>query len=234
MRLLHNFSSSGCSFRMGLNHVAVVVVLGLLSVGESAPVTGCESLIKPMDVLERDQLLGKWTLLAESTNTPGAKSMTDFVVESAWTLFTAANESGVIDVFQAEKMSGNCYTLKTKMTLENNTLSIGPPLNSSARLLSTGCPDCLVYATQYPMEESAYNGVQLMSRRNNVTDAELHEFRRQVGCLKLPPPVILNQDKGLCPQDSLQNTDLTNDFYGMSPEELETIFSGGDVMVEWT
>ncbi|KAM7009727.1 uncharacterized protein LKV04_001662 [Tautogolabrus adspersus] len=218
---------------MGLNHVAVVV-LCLLSVGESAPVTGCESLIQPIDVQERDQLLGKWTVLAEATNTSGEKLPTDFVVESAWTRFTAANESGAIDVFQAEKMSGNCYTLKTKMTLENNTLSIGQPLNSSARLLSTGCPDCLVYATQYLMEESTYSGVQLMSRRNNVTDAELHEFKKQVECLNLPPPVILNQDKGLCPQDSPQNTDLTNDFYGMSPEELETIVSGGDGMVEWT
>ncbi len=40
---------------MAFIHVAVVV-LSLLSAGQSAPVTGCESLIQPAEIQGRDQV----------------------------------------------------------------------------------------------------------------------------------------------------------------------------------
>ncbi|CAJ1052122.1 uncharacterized protein LOC117816511 [Xyrichtys novacula] len=205
---------------------AFVAVLSLLSMGQSAPVTSCNT--QTVEIQGRDQILGKWTLIAEATNDPGAKMMSKVLVESSWIRFTAANESNAIEVLQGEKLFGRCFTLKTKMTLENGTLTMGSPLNSSTRLLSTGCPDCLVLYTQYFSEGSTNGGVQFMSRRNIVTAAELEELKKLVECLNFPSPVILNQDKGLCPEDSPLNTDLTSDFYDMSPDffnQTESIIS---------
>ncbi|XP_034544702.1 uncharacterized protein LOC117816511 [Notolabrus celidotus] len=203
-------------------HVSMAV-FSLLSVVQTASVNNCKILTQPVEIQGRDQMLGKWMLLAEATNNPGAELITKLLVESSWTKFAAANESDAIDVFEAEKMLGHCFTLKTKITLENRTLSIGPPMNSSARLLTTGCPDCLIYYVQYLMEGSTYGGLQLMSKRNNVTTAELEEFKKQVECLNLPPPMILSQEKGLCPEESPLSTDLTMDINNMTPEILEKI-----------
>nr|XP_020497577.1 uncharacterized protein LOC109989986 [Labrus bergylta] len=209
---------------MGLVHVAVVV-LGLFSVGQSAPVTDCESLIQPIEIQGRDQLLGKWTLLAEATNIFGSKYMTKMFVDNAWARLSAANESDTIDTFQYQKMLGHCFMLKSKLTLDGNTLSYvestEQPFNSSARLLSTGCPDCLVYSAQYFFGESTFSGLQLMSKRTKVSSDELEEFKKQVECLNLPPAAILNKGEGLCPEESTEHIDLTNT---MNPEMMSLFY----------
>ncbi|XP_031141908.1 uncharacterized protein LOC116040573 isoform X4 [Sander lucioperca] len=160
---------------MNFIHVAVAV-LSLLSIGQSAPVSSCESLIKPIEINGTEKLLGKWTYIAESTTIPASKLLTKMFVDSARVKITAAEESDAINVFQSHKMFGRCFTLTTKMTLENSTLSIG--------------------------------------RRNKVTAAELEEFTKQVECLNLPAPAILDPEKGFCPDEShsqeTEVVDLTN------------------------
>ncbi|XP_031141915.1 uncharacterized protein LOC116040573 isoform X5 [Sander lucioperca] len=160
---------------MNFIHVAVAV-LSLLSIGQSAPVSSCESLIKPIEINGTEKLLGKWTYIAESTTIPASKLLTKMIVDSARVKMTAAEESDAINVFHSQKMFGRCFTLTTKMTLENSTLSIG--------------------------------------RRNKVTAAELEEFTKQVECLNLPAPAILDPEKGFCPDEShsqeTEVVDLTN------------------------
>ncbi|XP_035516507.1 uncharacterized protein LOC118327309 [Morone saxatilis] len=198
---------------MGFIHVAVAV-LCLLTGGQSAPVTSCEDLIRPIEIHGRDQLLGKWTYVSESTTVPGSKMMTKLWVESVWVKVTVANEIDAFSVFQAQKMFGRCFTLTYKMTLKNSTLSTVQPVTVTQVLLNTGCPDCLVAHSNYTIGESRYSALQLMSRRSTVSAAELEEFKKQVDCLNLPSPAILDPEKGFCPDESpsqeTETTDLTN------------------------
>ncbi|KAI3352449.1 hypothetical protein L3Q82_005403 [Scortum barcoo] len=191
---------------MGFIHV-VVAVFGLLSVGQSAPVTSCESLIKPLEIQGREQLLGKWTLIGESTNFPGSQLLKMFV-GNAWVNITLAEESDGINLYQAQKIHGKCFSVKTEMTLANNTLSRSYPMSASEVLLNTGCPDCLVFHMNFTMGENTYRGLQLLSRRTTLTAAEMEEFTKQRECLGLPSPVILTSDKDFCPEESA--IDLTN------------------------
>ncbi|KAM7419126.1 hypothetical protein PAMA_016311 [Pampus argenteus] len=208
---------------MGFVHVAAAV-LSLLSVGQSAPVTNCESLIQQAEIQGRDQLLGKWIYLADSTNIAGAKIMTQMFVETAWGTFTAANESDAINVFQAQKMFGSCFTLTTKITLKNNTLSMVHPFNVTEVRLHSGCPDCIILLSSYTIGGSTYKGLKLLSRRKKVSDAEMEEFRKQVECLNLPPPTILDTSKGFClGKQETDVTDLTDIFDNMGPQDLSQL-----------
>lgn len=207
-------------------HVAVAV-LSLLSVGQSAPVSHCESLIQPIAINGREQLLGQWTYIAESTNIPSSRMLTKMFVETARSKITAANESDAIIVLQSQKVFGRCFTLTSKMTLENNTLSSVHPFPGSEILLSTGCPDCLVFYSNYSIGGQTYSALQLLSRRTKVVAAELEEFKKQVECLNLPAAAILDPEKGFCLDDSpSQETgtiDLTNIVKDMDSEVFSLI-----------
>lgn len=41
--------------------------------------------------------------------------------------------------------------------------------------------------------------LHLSGRRNNVSAAEMEEFNKQVQCLNLPPPAVLDPEKGMVP-----------------------------------
>ncbi|XP_062284719.1 uncharacterized protein LOC133990415 isoform X2 [Scomber scombrus] len=159
---------------MGLVHV-ILAVLSLLTVGQSAPVTSCESLTKQVEIKGRNQLLGKWMHIGESTTIAGFKLLTKAFLETSWAHVSAADESDAINVFQSRKMLGDCFTATTKMTLENNSLYMVNPISVPEVLLSSGCPDCLVLQTNYTFGGSTYKGLQLLSRRARVTDAEMDE-----------------------------------------------------------
>ncbi|XP_045904002.1 uncharacterized protein LOC123970153 [Micropterus dolomieu] len=214
----------------GFFHVAVAV-LSLLSVGQSAPVSSCESLIQPLEIQGREQLLGKWTYLAESTNIPGSNFLTKMFVETAWGEITAANESGAINAIHSQKMFGRCFTLIIKMTLENNTLSMLQTFTTSTVLLNTGCPDCLVSYSKYTIGGSTYSGIQLASMRNKVTAAELEEFTKQVECLNLTPPTLLEPEKGFCPDGSSSQETTTIDLTSFSDDTASKVINLFDKMI---
>lgn len=45
----------------------------------------------------------------------------------------------------------------------------------------------------------------LLSRRRQVEEKEMEEFLDQLWCYKLPPPVVMDPTKELCPEEP-QNT----------------------------
>ncbi|XP_035031894.1 uncharacterized protein LOC118120752 [Hippoglossus stenolepis] len=207
-----------------------VAALSLLSVGQSAPVTSCETLIQPVVIQGRDQLLGKWIYIAESTTFPGSRLLTDRFLESGWGKTTAANESDAINHYQVQKMFGRCFSVRTKLTLQNSTLYMVKPYSSAVTLLNTGCFDCLVFHSRFTLGGSTYIGLQLLSRRSGVSVAEKEEFIKQVECLNLPAAAFMDPEKGLCPDDSLaeesETTDLSSAIEDMSSKVLSVL---GDI-----
>ncbi|XP_010795905.1 uncharacterized protein [Notothenia coriiceps] len=209
-------------------HVAVAV-LSLLSAGQSAPVSSCETLIHPIEINGREQLLGNWTAIAEGTDVPSAKLLTNLLMASVRLNINAANESDAINVMQSQKILGRCYTFTTQMTLVNSTLPLAQPFPRSFVSLRTGCPDCLIASSKFTIGGQTYRVLQLLSRRNTVNADELKEFMRQAECLNLPSPTILDQETGFCPDDSpsieAATTHLTNSMNDMGSEFSKTLES---------
>ncbi|KAM4604122.1 uncharacterized protein ACJ7VT_018729 isoform 2-T2 [Polymixia lowei] len=172
------------------------VVLSLLSVGQSAPLNDCENLIRPRENPDIDMMLGKWAFIAASVDVPLTNKLLKNVVESAWLNYTAGSQNNTLTVTLANKMSGLCFKLQVNMTFENNTFHIIQIFHYSGVLLNTVCPDCLLIYNK-PIEGSTT--LHLFSKRRTVTAAELDEFQKQVKCLNLPSPVILDPEKDLCP-----------------------------------
>ncbi|XP_075887636.1 uncharacterized protein LOC142891743 [Nelusetta ayraudi] len=204
-----------------------VTMLSLLSVGLSAPVIDCKNLTRPIEIENREQLLGKWTALAESTNMPGSQQLTKLLVGNSWVNVNVTNDVDVLEFVQYQKLMGACYSIRVNMTLANNTLSSGTPLMMRDTLLSTSCPDCLVVYAESPTTSSVLTGLQFLSKRRTVTDAEMEEFKKQVQCLGLPAPAVLNTETALCPEDSqsqeTQTTDLTDTFKTMGDDIMRAM-----------
>ncbi|MEQ2167370.1 hypothetical protein GOODEAATRI_003532 [Goodea atripinnis] len=207
-------------------HVAVAV-FSLLSLGQSAPATNCESLIQPIQINGRDQLLGRWTFIAESTDIPGSRVLSKMFMGNSWLSSTAATQENVITTSQNQKMFGLCFSLTYNMTLENNALVLVIPYPSTAFLLNTGCPDCMVVFTNYTIGRSLYKGLQLLSRRPKVSAAELEEYKKQVECLNLPAAAILDPENGFCPDPALskdtKSIDLTSSFNSMGSDDMNLL-----------
>ncbi|XP_060883543.1 uncharacterized protein LOC132954984 [Labrus mixtus] len=193
---------------MGFLHVSVAV-LSLLCVGHTAPLTDCDSLVQPLEIQGPEQLLGKWMRVAVSSNNKKLEMAEKNFQDSAWMKLTADNESDVITLTTAVKMFGICLTSTTKLTVRNNTLlpvttetlNAGP-LDKSAQmtLLKTGCSDCLLFHSEINFLGREIGVLILMSKRQNVTAAEMEELQKQAACLNLRQPLSLNFDKGICPE----------------------------------
>ncbi|XP_019215398.1 uncharacterized protein LOC109202433 isoform X3 [Oreochromis niloticus] len=199
-------------------HVAVTV-LCLLSLGHSAPVTSCENLIQPREI-HGNQLVGKWTHIAVSLDIPGFNMLTKMPLETAWMNITAANEANTFNNLYVHRMRGMCSTLKTNMTLVNNSMVYN--YQYPTVLLNTGCPDCLVMYSNKTVGRTTFKAFHLLSRRAKVSAAELEEFTKQAECLNLESPAILDSEKGFCPDPALgpgtQTTDLS--LSSVTPDDL--------------
>ncbi|XP_037530909.1 uncharacterized protein LOC119408141 [Nematolebias whitei] len=201
----------------------VVVVLSLLSLGWSAPVTNCDDLLRPIVIQGRDQLLGKWFYVGESTDLPGVKVLTKMFVESIWWNMTAAEENNDIVNFQNQKSFGYCFSLSYNITVEHNQLVMVHPYPASAFLLNTICPDCMVLSSNYTIGGSSYKALQLLSRRTKVSAAELDEFAKQVECLNLPETTIMDPEKGICPDPSISDETRSLDLSSINSDSFNVL-----------
>ncbi|KAM4604170.1 uncharacterized protein ACJ7VT_018754 [Polymixia lowei] len=175
------------------------VVLSLLSVGQSAPLNDCENLIRPLENPGTDMILGTWVIIAMSADVPGMNELAKNASESSWFNYTAGSQNNTITVTQAQKLFGQCINLKFSMTFENKSFHIVKPIRSSVVLLNTVCPDCFLGHEKTIIGGTTFGALHLLSKRRTVTAAELDEFEKQVKCLNLPSPVIMDPEKDLCP-----------------------------------
>ncbi|XP_029002185.1 uncharacterized protein LOC114853226 [Betta splendens] len=204
------------------------VLLIFLSVGRSAPVTVCESLTQTLQI-RRDDLLGKWFLIAESTNIMGYQLLTNELVDNSWANFVAESEDDGLKAHIHLKMLGSCFSASLFYSLVNNSITMERPYHSTGVMLNTGCPDCLVFSFKFTFGRNSHAGVQLLSRRSEVTADQLQEFKQQVECLSLPSPAVLDAKKGFCPDKSEAHetkiTDLTDAMNNMGSNATETLSS---------
>ncbi|KAM3623396.1 uncharacterized protein V6R79_010686 [Siganus canaliculatus] len=205
---------------LGFIHVAVVV-LSLLSVGQTAPVTSCETLIQPLKINGREQLEGNWLHVAESTNSHQLELFTKKFQDSYWIKFTAANESDAVISTSSVKGFGVCISSMVTMILENNSLhprnatwnnfdqaGVSPGVVVSMKLLETSCSDCLLIHTKLQiMLAKTFSHLLLLGKTRNVSTDHLKDFEKQAECLNLRQPYSLKPEEEPCPEPPAQDTE---------------------------
>ncbi|XP_004065762.1 uncharacterized protein LOC101159415 [Oryzias latipes] len=208
---------------MELIGVALAVIC-LLSAGQSAPVSNCEELVQHLHLPAREEILGKWVFIGESTDVPSSALMTKMFVDSVWLNLTAADQEDSIMFTQIQKSFGICTRVSSSYTLRNNAFHMVYPIKSRTVLLRTSCPDCLVFNSNFSFGGSLYSNLQFLSRRREVSAAEKEEFKRQTECLNLPQFIFLDSKKELCPDpssDSSNSVDLTSKLSLLDFDQLD-------------
>ncbi|XP_071754172.2 uncharacterized protein LOC139910694 [Centroberyx gerrardi] len=184
--------------------LCATVLLYFMSVSHSAPLS-CEDLLRPLDQLEPGPMEGRWALVAGSFRDPAAlealKRRDSVTVD-----FYNSSETSNYAYTQINRVGDKCqYYLPLNIAIEGSTLTfdVRDNVNFTGTFLHTSCPDCAVMHLE--IEELRKNkslDLYLISRRREVGPKEMEEYKAQLECLKLPPPVVMDPTKELCPEQT--------------------------------
>ncbi|XP_031727844.1 uncharacterized protein LOC116396940 [Anarrhichthys ocellatus] len=179
--------------------VAAFVVLSLLSVGLSAPLSGCDGLVKPITV-SNEYMLGRWMYIGGSSDLPGSRSL-GHLMTSAWLDVTTTAQSNVLNLLQTQRIYGECSSLTYNVNFENSTILIEQPFYLKEVYLPTDCSHCLVAYEEVVSGKDTFTSFLLFSRNQSVSPAVVETFRMQAECLHMPSPIMINTDYEICPDN---------------------------------
>lgn len=72
--------------------------------------------------------------------------------------------------------------------------------NISSSFVHTSCGDCLLMRMNVDSGKRIH--FYLFSRRRQLEQQEMEEFKAQVQCLNMPPPVVMDPEKPLCLEEA--------------------------------
>lgn len=177
-----------------------LALLCLASVSHSAyPV--CEKLVEPLDQLDPHHFEGKWAFVAGSLNHP--ESMEALRLRDSITVFFSnSSETSNFSYTQINRFGDQCQYLPYNISVEGGTFSfdVGKRFELSVDFLYTSCPDCVVMRWAVKSRRRVSLDMYLLSRRREVEQEEMEEFRAQLMCYRLPTPVVMDPTKELCPE----------------------------------
>ncbi|KAL6110169.1 orm1 [Pungitius sinensis] len=180
--------------------VFAVFLLCLMSVSLSAPPV-CEKLVHPLATpVDPSHFEGPWALVAGSIN--HQPSMEGLRLRDSITLFFP-NTSDTSKVYtQVYRFDDRCEHLRYNVSLEGSSFTIGisDGFTLNGALLSTTCPDCAVVRWVVQENRRKSTELYLLSRRREVAQEEMEEFKAQLKCYGLPTPVVMDPTKELCPK----------------------------------
>lgn len=178
----------------------VIFVISLLSRSHAAPLA-CEDLVRTVDQPDRHHWQGRWALVAGSLNdsksADGLKtidSVVFYIHNFSYTHANGANGQCLHLTFNTS-LEGHVYTMKTESS------------NFTLTLIHTSCQDCLVLNHHLKATYYERRDLYLLSKRREVDQKEMEEFRAQLECLKMPLPVVMDPSKELCPEQPAAETD---------------------------
>ncbi|KAJ8000519.1 hypothetical protein DPEC_G00180960 [Dallia pectoralis] len=201
--------------------VCVAVIFSLVSVSQTAPVSHtCEELLKPLEMKTIDPMIGKWSFIAMSTDRPGIRTFTDLFVENIWWDFTPGASSNSLNAKKHVKLMEECYSKQSNFTLEKNIWTISDNNAHFTAVLLPTCSDCMVTMTRSSIKGNVYTNLKLLSKRRELSKAELLEFDRQIECLKLPSRFSYTIEEELCPDTSPPFPEM-DDFWQAQKDFLE-------------
>lgn len=174
--------------------LCVTLLLGLASVSHSSSLA-CEDLVRPVDRLDLEPILGRWAFVAAGLNNP-IHEMKFKSRDSASFFFV--NQTSGMHLTRTVRLHGGCQYTSSDLTLEGSSLNYMQS-NTTLIVLRTSCADCLVIHSHRKSHDHQH--VYLFSRRRDVKKEEMEEFESQVKCLNIPLLVWADPTKELCPDE---------------------------------
>ncbi|XP_072239525.1 uncharacterized protein [Leuresthes tenuis] len=178
--------------------VSAMVLLCLMSLSHSAPLA-CEDLVQPLNQLDRHHLEGRRAMVA------GSLSHLPFIERlrlrnSATATFSSITNETSISFRRSSMNSENkCHYASYNISLEGSSFSFDNG-SVTTTFIHTSCHDCILLS--FDVESGKRQHFYLFSRRRQLEQEEIEEFRAQVECLNLPPPVVMDPTKKLCPEQT--------------------------------
>lgn len=170
------------------------LLLGLASVSHSSSL-GCEDLIRPVDPLDPEPILGRWAFVAAGLHSP-IHEMKFKSRDSASFLFV--NRTSGMHLTRSVRFEGGCQYTGSDLTLEGSSFTYAQS-NITLSILRTSCADCLVIHSHRKSDDHRH--VYLFSRRRDLRKEEMEEFESQVKCFNIPLLVWGDPTKELCPDE---------------------------------
>ncbi|KAG7458862.1 hypothetical protein MATL_G00225060 [Megalops atlanticus] len=174
-----------------------VAVLSLLSAAAAAPVP-CEELVKPLVLDNVDKILGKWILIAGTADDPNNVDVLRNI-DSAWLQFSLASHNDTAIFTQGVRLGKECIYSSAKTTIKNNKFTINDTIVSTGVLLRAD-PDYLLMSYSNTFGQITFQFLYLLGKKADLSVSELELYKRQVKCLSLHPPVLMDKEKELCPK----------------------------------
>lgn len=186
--------------------VFFITLLCLVSVSDSAPPV-CEKLLHPLDQIDLHHLEGRWALVAGSLN--HSSSMEALRQRDSITMFFSnSSKTSNISYIQINRFGDQCQDLPYNISIQGNTFTfdVGNRFELNGSFLYTSCPDCVVMRWVVRSRRRLSEDLYLLSRRREVQQAEMDEFKAQLMCYQLPAPHVMDPTKELCPEPESQAT----------------------------
>lgn len=179
--------------------VLSAVVLCWLSVSLAAPLA-CEELVRPLEQLQPHGLVGRWALVAGALS--HLPSLEKFKQRDSASIHFSSNTSESSLSYTRSLCLGN-KSLHTSFNISLDgtrfTYDGTDKSNVSSSFVRTSCRDCLLMRMN--VESGKRVHLYLFSRRRRLEQEEMEEFQAQVRCLNMPPPVVMDPEKQLCPEN---------------------------------
>ncbi|XP_042341644.1 uncharacterized protein LOC121942492 [Plectropomus leopardus] len=172
--------------------LCAIALLCLTSVSHSAP-PDCKDLVKPLGQPDPRRLEGRWALVADSLK---INESPDFVKKTDSITIKFHN----LTYSQANRYGDMCYYFKSSnISVDGPTFTTtSEQVNMNGTVIYTSCPDCMVLSLAFHAPNYKSEELCLFSKRREVDDKELKEFRAQVECLKMPEVVVMDPTTELC------------------------------------
>ncbi|CAB1435611.1 unnamed protein product [Pleuronectes platessa] len=179
--------------------VCAVAAMCLMSVGHSAPMV-CEQLVQPLDQPDPHHFEGKWALVAGSlNNVPAMEALR--LRDSVTMYFTNSSNASSLSYTQVNRFGDLCQHRRYNISVQESSFSFDAQrFELTESFLHTSCPDCLVMRWNVKSTRRSSMYLYLLSRRREVEQREMEEFRHQLRCYRLPAPVVMDPTRELCPE----------------------------------
>ncbi|KAK2816891.1 hypothetical protein Q5P01_025082 [Channa striata] len=186
--------------RVGFS-VFAIALLSLTSVSHSAP-PACETLIRPLDQVDPHHLEGRWAMVAGSLSDLSLMERLERR-DSATVRFSGNTSDSSMVLSRSLNLDNKCHYSAYNISLEGSRFTFN---NITTTFTHTSCQDCILLS--FDVESGKRNHFYMFSRKRQLEQEEVEEFRAQVKCLHMPPPVVMDPTKELCPEKLDENPTL--------------------------
>uniref|UniRef100_A0A3B4YEZ7 Apolipoprotein M n=1 Tax=Seriola lalandi dorsalis TaxID=1841481 RepID=A0A3B4YEZ7_SERLL len=160
--------------------VWLVVLLGSVSLSHSAPLA-CENLLQPLGHLDLNHLEGRRVLVGGSLSN---LTLIDRLRrrDSATASFSSNGSPANTNFRRSMLLDNKCHYASYNISLEGSSFTFDNGAVNTT-FIHTSCHDCILLS--FDVESGKRQHFYLFSRRRQLEQKEIDEFRAQVECLNI-------------------------------------------------